>query len=375
VTDAGGAGVTEAGGASVSDAAAAPSVHRWTRASRVFVSGSGLLLVLLAFIPFAFTQNTTEKLTELFVLIIIAAMWNVLAGYAGLVSVGQQAFIGIGAYGTIVFADQGMNPFLGAILAALVAGVISLPVSLLVFRLRGGQFAIGMWVVAEVFRLLVTNDQSIGGGTGRSLIGLNVYDPATRQAYTYWVALAFMGVLMVLGFVMLRSRLGSSLQAIRDDEDAAVSVGVRVTRAKRIVFLFAAVGCGAAGSVTILNTLRVQPDSIFGVQWTAYMIFMVLLGGLGTFEGPVLGALVLFFVQQQFANEGSWYLVGLGAVAIVVTLLFPRGLWGALVDRFDLRLMPVGYHVRQLAQSLGGRRGPPAGSEPEAAPAVSTERP
>jgi len=353
-----GAGVTREDTAAAGEAQAGPSVHRWTRTSRAFVSGAGLLLVLLAFIPFAFTQNTTEKLTELFVLIIIAVMWNLLAGYAGLVSVGQQAFIGIGAYGTIVFAEQGINPFVSAILAALVAGALSMPVSLLVFRLRGGQFAIGMWVVAEVFRLLVTNDQSVGGGTGRSLTGLNVYDPATRQAYTYWVALAFMALFVILGFVLLRSRLGTSLQAIRDDEAAAVSLGVRVTRAKRIVFLLAAVGCGAAGAVTILNTLRVQPDSIFGVQWTAYMIFMVLLGGLGTFEGPVLGALVLFFVQQQFANEGSWYLVGLGAVAIVVTLVFPRGLWGALVDRFELRLMPVGYRVRDLAATLSpGQRG------------------
>ena len=327
--------------------AAAPTVHRWTRTSRTFVTAAGVLLVLLAFIPFAFTQNTTEKLTELFVLIIIAAMWNVLAGYAGLVSVGQQAFIGIGAYGTIVFADQGMNPFVGAVLAALVAGVISLPVSLLVFRLRGGQFAIGMWVVAEVFRLLVTNEESLGAGTGRSLTSLNVYDPATRQAYTYWIALAFMALLLFLSFVLLRSRLGASLQAIRDDEDAAASVGVRVTRAKRIVFLLAAVGCGAAGAITLANNLRVQPDSIFGIQWTAYMIFMVLLGGLGTFEGPVLGALVLFGLQEQFADEGSWYLVGLGAVAIVVTLVAPRGLWGALVDRFGIRLMPVGYHVRR----------------------------
>jgi branched-chain amino acid transport system permease protein len=352
------------------DAAPAPTVHRWTRASRAFVAGTGALLVLLAFIPFLFAQNTTEKLTELFVLVIIAAMWNVMAGFAGMVSVGQQAFIGVGAYGTIVFAEQGLNPFVGAVLAAVVAGLVSLPVSLLVFRLRGGQFAIGMWVVAEVFRLLVTNDQSIGGGTGRSLIGLNVYDPATRQAYTYWVALAFMALLLVAGFMLLRSRLGTSLQAIRDDEAAAVSVGVRVTHAKRVVFLLAALGCGAAGAVTMLNTLRVQPDSIFGVQWTAYMIFMVLLGGLGTFEGPVLGALVLFGVQQEFANQGSWYLVGLGAVAIVVTLLFPRGIWGAIVDRFELRLMPVGYHVRQLAQSLGDRS-KPAPSEP----AVSSERP
>jgi branched-chain amino acid transport system permease protein len=330
----------------MSVAATTVSVHRWTPISRVFAGGMVGLAVLLALIPFMFTQTTTEKLTELFVLIILAAMWNALAGFGGLVSVGQQAFIGIGAYATIVFAEHGFNPYVGVVLAALFAGVVSLPVSLLVFRLRGGQFAIGMWVVAEVFRLLVTNEESLGAGTGRSLTGLNVYDPATRQAYTYWMALAFMALLVFLGFVLLRSRLGASLQAIRDDEDAAASVGVRVTRAKRIVFLLAGVGCGAAGAITVANNLRVQPDSIFGIQWTAYMIFMVLLGGLGTFEGPVLGALVLFGLQEQFADEGSWYLVGLGAVAIVVTLVAPRGLWGALVNRFGIRLMPVGYHVR-----------------------------
>jgi branched-chain amino acid transport system permease protein len=311
-------------------------------------------VVVLALVPFIFGPNTTEKLTELFVLIMLAAMWNALAGYAGLVSVGQQAFIGIGAYAVIVFTDHGINGYVAVVLAALFAGLVSLPTSLLVFRLRGGQFAIGMWVVAELFRLLVTNDQSIGGGTGRSLSALNVYSPADRQAYTYWVALALMFSLMLVGFLLLRSRLGASLQAVRDDEQAAESVGVPVMRAKRAVFLLAAVGCGAAGAVTMANTLIVTPSSIFGVQWSAYMIFMVLLGGLGTFEGPVLGALVLFGIQQEFQDSGSWYLVGLGAVAIAVTLVLPRGVWGAVVDRFNIRLVPVGYTVRGLIAAIAG---------------------
>lgn len=329
-------------------APARPKVERWTRASILFTAGSCALIVALALLPFWFGPNTTEKLTELFVLVILAVMWNALAGYGGLVSVGQQAFVGIGAYAVIVLTDHGINGYVAVVLGALFCGLVSLPTSLLVFRLRGGQFAIGMWVVAELFRLLVTNDQAVGGGTGRSLTALNVYAPADRQAYTYWVALALMAVLMTLTLVLLRSRLGSSLQAIRDDEPAAESVGVPVARAKRIVFLLAAVGCGAAGSITMANTLTVTPDSIFSVQWSAYMIFMVLLGGLGTFEGPVLGALILFGIQQEFRNDGSWYLVGLGAVAIAVTLAFPRGLWGAIVDRFDLRLVPVGYTLRQL---------------------------
>lgn len=326
-------------------------VQRWTRVSLVFSAATVGVVVLLALVPFLFGPNTTEKLTELFVLIILAAMWNVLAGYGGLVSVGQQAFVGIGAYAVIVLTDHGINGYLAVVLGALFCGLVSLPTSLLVFRLRGGQFAIGMWVVAELFRLLVTNDQSLGGGTGRSLDVLNVYSPADRQAYTYWVALGLMAVLLLLGLILLRSRLGSSLQAIRDDERAAESVGVPVARAKRLVFLLAAVGCGAAGSITIANTLIVTPASIFSVQWSAFMIFMVLVGGLGTFEGPVLGALVLFGIQQEFSNDGSWYLVGLGAVAILVTLILPRGVWGWVVDRFHLRLVPVGYTLRQLVSA------------------------
>jgi branched-chain amino acid transport system permease protein len=349
----------------VSQGAPQVSVQRWTRVSIGASAATVVVIALLALLPYAFAQGTTEKLTELFVLIILAAMWNALSGYAGLVSVGQQAFIGIGAYTVIVLTDHGLNGYLAVVLAALFAGVVSIPTSLLVFRLRGGQFAIGMWVVAEVFRLLVTNDNAIGGGTGRSLDVLNVYAPADRQAYTYWVALALMTVLLALTFALLRSRLGTALQAIRDDERAAESVGVPVARAKRVVFLLAAVGCGAAGAITMANTLTVTPDSIFGIQWTAYMIFMVLLGGLGTFEGPILGALVLFGIQQEFQNDGSWYLVGLGAVAIVVTLMLPRGIWGALVDRFNIRLLPVGYTLRQLASSMA-RNGSDAAAEAQA---------
>lgn len=342
-------------------------VQRWTRASLLFTAASIGITIVLALVPYWFGPGTTEKLTELFVLIILAVMWNALAGYGGLVSVGQQAFIGIGAYAVIVLTNHGINGYVAVVLAALFCGVVSLPTSLVVFRLRGGQFAIGMWVVAELFRLLVTNDASLGGGTGESLNVLNVYAPADRQAYTYWVALGLMAVLIAATLVLLRSRLGSSLQAIRDDERAAESVGVPITRAKRIVFLLAGIGCGAAGAITIANTLIVTPDSIFSVQWSAYMIFMVLLGGLGTFEGPILGALVLFGIQQEFQNDGSWYLVGLGAVAIVVTLIFPRGLWGAFADRFNIRLVPLGYTLRGLAGSLLGSSG---GSATSGAPAT-----
>jgi branched-chain amino acid transport system permease protein len=348
------------------EAAQPLKVQRWNRVSVVFTAALIGVFGLLALTPMAFTQDTTEKLTELFILVLLAVMWNSLAGFGGLVSVGQQAFIGIGAYATIVLADHGVNGYVAVVVAALFAGAISLPVSLLVFRLRAGQFAIGMWVVAESFRLIVYNDNNVGGGTGRSLTALNVYDPATRQAYTFWLALGLMAVLLTAVVLLLRSRLGSALQAIRDDEVGAASLGVRITLAKRLVFLLAAVGCGAAGALTLANTLRVEPNSIFGVDWTAYMIFMVLIGGLGTFEGPVIGALIFFLIQNQFADQGSWYLIGLGLVAIGMTLVAPRGIWGTLVNRFDIELVPVGHRVRGL---------PPPSAQPPTATRIDERAP
>ena len=164
---------------------------------------------------------------------------------------------------------------------------------------------------------------------------------------TYSLTLAFTVLMLGIVFGLLRSRTGAALQAIRDDEEAASSVGVRVVSNKRILFVVAAVGCGAAGAMTLASTLFVQPQSIFGVPWTAYMIFMVLVGGLGTFEGPILGAILFFVIQQEFADQGAWYLIGLGVAAIAFALLLPRGIWGLVESRWHIQLLPVGYSLRR----------------------------
>ena len=117
---------------------------------------------------------------------------------------------------------------------------------------------------------------------------------------------------------------------------------------KRILYILAALGSGAAGAMTLANTLFIQPNAVFSVKWTAFMIFMVLVGGLGTFEGPIIGAVILFLIQDLFADQGVWYLVGLGVVAILFALLLPRGLWGWVQERFGIQLMPVGYRIQGL---------------------------
>ena len=320
-------------------------VQRWTRTSRLFTVGVAALVVVLASVPFVLESDVVQKLTTLLILVLMAAMWNALAGYGGLLSVGQQAFIGIGAYGTVFFAGLGLTPYLAMLIATVVAGLISIPISLFALRLRAAQFAVGMWVIAEVASLIVRLDKNLGAGTGISLIQLNQYDPNFRQAYTFWLALGFTVVFLAALFFLLRSPLGASLQAIRDDEDAARSLGVRVAARKRMLFVLAAFGCGAAGVLVVANTLFIEPGSVFSVQWSAYMIFMVLVGGLGTFEGPILGALLLFGIQATFTQGGPWYLVGLGATAAAFALFLPRGLWGTVEERLGLRLLPVGYRV------------------------------
>ena len=327
------------------------TIRRSTTATRM--ASTGLLLFGLALfgVPFAFQANVVQQLTSLFIFLILAVMWNALAGYGGLVSVGQQAFIGFGAYATVFLAQRGVTPYLAVVLAALVSAILAVVLAPLLLRLRGGQFAVGSWVVAETLALFVALDEGLGGGTGVSLRGLNVYAPNLRRAYTYWLTLAFALVLLGLVFFLLRHRMGAALQAIRDDEDAAASLGVRPAPLKFGLYVLAGFGCGAAGALTLANTLFIQPQSIFGIQWSAYMLFMVLVGGLGTFEGPILGAILFFVLQYQFAQQGAWYLIGLGLVAGGFALFLPRGLWSLLTDRFHLRLLPVGYDLYRRADA------------------------
>jgi len=333
-------------------------VERWTTVSRASVACVAVLAVVAAIAPQWLGPGAMDRLTILFVYVIMAAMWNALAGYAGLVSVGQQLFVGLGAYFTIKLADWGLNPFVGMMLAGMIVAIVAVPLSYPMLRLKGGEFAIGMWVVAELAHLLVNLDPLVRGETGTSLIALNAFDPVLRRNVIYWLALA--SLLGLLGglFLLLRSRVGAAIQAIRDNEDAAASVGVRVTATKRLIFVLAAFGVGIAGALWLPTALTFQPKAFFSVQWTAYMIFMVLVGGIGTFEGAIIGAVIFFLIETWFGSAGVWYLVGLGATALVFALLLPRGIWGAIERRTGLRLLPVGYRLdvrSDVRQEEGGK--------------------
>ncbi len=322
------------------------SIQRWTPQAAVFTLVLGLVLSVLACGPLFFPPEVIDRLTTLFVYILLASMWNALAGYGGLVSIGQQAFLGLGAYALIRLSNAGLNVYVALVVAVLLVGLVSIPLGKLMLKLRGGEFAIGMWVLAELLRLLVTTDPIIQGSTGTSLIAMNAYAPGARRALTYWMALALLVVLMGALFLLLRGRIGASLQAIRDDDTAAASIGVNVFKSKQVLFILSAVGCAAGGALWLATSITFQPGSYFSPQWTAYMLFMVIVGGLGTFEGPIVGAILFFIAETEFGGTGVEYLIGLGILAIGFALFFPSGLWGALEQRYPIRLIPIGYRLR-----------------------------
>jgi branched-chain amino acid transport system permease protein len=321
-------------------------VQRHTPASQVALVASSLLFVLAATLPFWAPEDDAPAWMRDFVEIacyfIFAMMWNLLAGYGGMVSIGQQAFFGLGGYVMLMLGNfAGVNPFVAIPIAAAVAALVAVPVSWVAFRLQGGYFAIGTWVIAEVFRLSFANPSVVGGGSGTSLTALREIERSTRENLTYWMALTCVVAAVALVYLFLRSKRGLALLAIRDNEVAAESQGIAVGRMKLAVYVVAAFGAGLAGALYFVGNLRISPDAAFSVNWTAFAIFMVVIGGIGRIEGPIVGALIFWALNKWLSDYGTWYLLGLGLLAIVVTIRFKQGLAGWAQQRFGLELFPT----------------------------------
>ncbi len=323
-------------------------VDRATPESRVALVLAVALVIALAAGPWWLDRNGMRLAGEFFVYLSLATLWNLLAGYAGLVSVGQQAYVGIGGY--TLFASAiflGVPPVLTVPLAGIVSAVISIPVSWLVFRLKGAYFAIGTWVVAEVFLLLASQWSSLGGGSGVSLpIALIKSIGSSRAMREYIIYYETVGVAVaIVGgvYLLLRSRWGLALQAIRDGEMAAETAGVSVANAKRLLYVVACGGAAMIGALIFMAKLRISPTAAFSVNdWTAFVIFITVIGGIGRIEGPLIGTVLFFVLRETLSDLGAWYLIVLGAVAVLIMLYAPKGIWGLIADRLGWQLFPVG---------------------------------
>jgi branched-chain amino acid transport system permease protein len=311
---------------------------------------AGLLSVVvigLATAPFWADRGMMRLLIEAFYFLALAQLWNLLAGYSGLISVGQQAFVGLGGYMLFTLTMFAGLPVLLALpLAGVLTGILAWPTAMVAFRLSGPHFAIGTWVIAEVFRLGFAQIGSLGGGSGISLPVEIVRNMAggteTRESLIYWIALAIMLAVVFGIWGLMLSRIGLGLGAIRDNEEAATSVGVRTTRLKFGVFVAVAAMTGVIGALIFLQKLRITPESAFSVnEWSVLVIFIVVIGGLGSLEGPILGCILFFVLREFLADLGSWYMIILGVISVGIMLIEPRGLWGMLNRKRRLTLFPI----------------------------------
>jgi len=322
-----------------------------SRSSRIGMAVCAAGLVGLVAAPLWGGRDDLQLLSEVYAYVALASLWNLLAGYAGLVSVGQQAYVGLGAY--ILFALAillGVSPLWAIPLSGLIAAAVAVPVAALVFRLRGHYFAIGTWIVAEVFRLLASQVSPLGGGSGTSLPAAVIVAMAPsrqlRDFLQYWIALALVVAVLAMIVLLLRSRYGLALKAIRDSELAATCNGIDVLRTKVLVYIVTAFGTAMIGALIFLQKLRVSPDSAFSVNdWTAFVIFITVIGGIGRIEGPIVGTVVFFLLRQTLADLGTIYLMMLGLVAILVMLTAPKGIWGLVVERFGWQVFPLERRV------------------------------
>ena len=257
---------------------------------------------------------------------LLAAAWNLLAGYAGQLSLAPAGFAMIGAYTTGLLAYHlNVSPLLGIVAAVLVAGGIGLGLGRIVLRLKGPYLALTTLSFAEIARLVIGNSIDFTRGD----LGLNV--PAilnSRLAYYY----LFLGVLVAVQaglFLLVRSRAGLFLRAIRDDETAASTRGVRVVFWKTFAFSLSAAVSGLAGALYAHFALLISPE-LGLISQTGLIISMVVIGGMGTLVGPVAGAIMVYASSELLRSVGGWQLVVFALLVIIFARFFREGLWGLL---------------------------------------------
>lgn len=317
-------------------------VRRQTLSGRVALTLGAAAIIAIVSMPWWASQGMIRDVVTLCCFIAVAQMWNLLAGYAGIVSVGQQAFIGVAAYMMFVMAQiWGINPFVAVLLCLIAPAILAIPTYALLHRLDGAYFAIGTWVMAEVMRLATSVFGYVNAGAGMSLRVMTQYTPHERA-----IGISLLCALMLLvtvggSYWLLRSRYGLALTAIRDNPVAASSQGVNVGRLKFLIWVAAAVGTGFAGAVYFMAQLRITPPSAFDANWASIAIFIVMVGGLGSIEGVLIGALIYFFANRWFGEFGATYLIVLGLLTLFMALYARGGIWGLYCKIVDAPWFPT----------------------------------
>jgi len=282
------------------------------------------VLVLTA--PLFLDRGALNDLWNLAFAVILASAWNILGGFAGQVSLGYSAFLGIGAYTTVLLALRGVDPFLSLPLGAVIAAAFSVVIGLPAFRLRGPYFTIATIGVAEAIRVCASSVQFTGGSSGLRMPA-GSFD--FNKNYFAMVVLAIATV-AVAAYVK-RSAFGRALAAIKQDIDAAEAVGVHSTRFKLAAHAISAALVALAGSLYAINFQYIAPGSVFDFRLSLSIVLMPIIGGVGTVAGPIFGALIFSTLQIKLLSIPALrdsFLFIYGGLLIVVMLFEPQGLVG-----------------------------------------------
>jgi branched-chain amino acid transport system permease protein len=311
---------------------------------RVTTLVSMAVLVVMALFPLiGIPLNWLNYLFSFFIYLALATMWNLLAGYTGLICLCPAAFVGLAGYAMAIGTWVGVPFQAGLIAGAAVAVLFALVISYPVFRMKGIYFAIGTLVLPEALKAWFSFWHPVGtayqgGGAGYAVAGV----AGITLGEKYWLALAIAAASILVVHIILRARLGLGLTAIRDNENTAASAGVNIFRLKLSSFLIAALIMGVAGAIYYIHNPRIQPTSGFNISWLLLPLMATVIGGEGIEEGPIIGAAIVTFLRFLLADYGAWSLFIQGIILLVVVVVMPQGIAGLLRQvgayRFPLRL-------------------------------------
>jgi branched-chain amino acid transport system permease protein len=309
------------------------------------------VLVAMALFPVIGVSLTwLNYLFLFFIYLALASMWNLLAGYTGLILLCPHAFVGLAGYTMAIGTWVGVPFQAGLIAGAVVAALFALIISYPVFRMKGIYFAIGTLILPEILKVWFSFWRPVGNiyqgmGAGYSVTGV----AGVTLGDTYWLGLAIAAASIILVHVVLRTRLGLGLTAIRDNENTAASAGANVFRLKLSSFLIAAFIMGLAGAAYYIFSPRIQPTGGFSIRWLLVPLIATVIGGEGTEEGPIIGAAIVTFLTFQLADYARWSLLIQGVILLAVVTVMPQGIAGLLRQVGAYRL------PQRLFQAAEGR--------------------
>lgn len=270
--------------------------------------------------------------------IALGQMWNLLGGYAGLVSLGQQSFIGIGGYALAKIVEVYKLPIvLGFFVAGVLSLVFALIISVPIFKMKGVYFTIGTWIISEGLAVFFVTWKFTNYGTGYNISATYTMSPT----FIYFIALAVGVGSVAIVYAILHSRFGLALIAMGNNEAAAEVRGVELYRTKLSCFLISAFVTGIAGAAMYLNIAFIQPFAAFSIDWTVSMVFIVIIGGIGTIEGPIIGAVIFVLLRQYLYSFPGISMLILGVLAITIIMIAPKGIMGVIRDKIGLELFSV----------------------------------